>query len=205
MLQNKFLRPVAAVVLIGCLIIQTSCSTVQYREVKKETSTSISKVFKDEPIEAGVALTTAQTLQHAIKDDAQREAVADYVNVYASAFRSFTDAPTPDKVASELTKWIPKSAVEKHPEIYSLGIQLAAKQYAKYYPKLIKNKNVQKTISIMNKIATGLEYGTNGLTSNATLEPSPVPKPVVPITATPNIPITNPQLAEDKKWWQIWK
>ncbi len=143
------------VVLISLLSI--SCAST-YKKVEVSSVPSFQTVLKEEPVETGVALTTQTTLKYAVKSDAEREKVADYINVYAKAVRTITGSPTPEELKAELDLWIPKTVRENHPIITAASVSLIVSKYQKYYPSL-KGK-YQKTNEWLNKMATGLEYGS---------------------------------------------
>jgi hypothetical protein len=113
----------------------------------------------DQTIDTGIAIGVSTGLKMAIKDDAKRTVIADYIDVGAQSLRTVVGTPTPDELATLMTKWIPDNIKSEYPEVISFLVPTVISVYQSAYNKY--GKDSQKVRDLLARIATDLENGAS--------------------------------------------
>jgi hypothetical protein len=111
----------------------------------------------DQTIDTGIAIGVSTGLKMAIKDEAKRTMVADYIDVGAQSLRTVVGTPTPDELATLMTQWIPDNIKTEYPEVISFLVPTVISVYQSAYSKY--GKDSQKVRDLLARIATDLENG----------------------------------------------
>jgi hypothetical protein len=111
----------------------------------------------DQTIDTGIALGVSTGLRMAIKDEAKRATIANYIDVGAQSLRTVVGTPTPDELATLMTKWIPDNIKAEYPEVISFLVPTVLTVYQSAYEKY--GKDSQKVRDLLARIATDLENG----------------------------------------------
>ena len=138
--------------LIASLIIAGACA-IAPSGCKGPSGFQIS----DSQITLAVSTGTALTFRFALKDDAKRTMIANYVSAIAGAARSLTGNETPDQVAKVLTSRIPANVLADCPEIGSIVVPQVVSYYQTAKEKF--GSGTKEFLSRMNAVAAGLEQG----------------------------------------------
>ncbi len=111
----------------------------------------------DQAIDTGISLGVSTGLRLAIKDDAKRTVVADYIDVGAHSLRTVVGNPTPEELGELMTKWIPENIKQEYPQVISFLVPTVITVYQSAVAKY--GKDSQKVRDLLGRIATDLENG----------------------------------------------
>ncbi len=120
--------------------------------------------ISDQTIDTGIAIGVNTGLRMAIKDEAKRTMVANYIDVGASSLRTVVGTPTPEELATLMTKWIPDNIKSEYPEVISFLVPTVLTVYQSAYTKY--GKDSQKVRDLIARIATDLENGAANYVTN---------------------------------------
>lgn len=123
-----------------------------------------SAVSSDAAITSAVTVATTAGLR-LIPNASERNRIANYVDVGASALRTVTGTPTPQDLSDLIVKYIPTSIKDQYPEVVAFLVPLVVSQYKSAYDKY--GSNAAKVYQILNDIAVGLESGASSYASHS--------------------------------------
>ena len=139
-MKTKITAALLSVAIFTSPLLITSCTQQQ---------------FNDAAIIAAVTVATTTGLKMAVKDEARRTVIANYLDVYSTALRSITGDPTPEQLTAIVNQFIPQNVKDQYPELVTFAVPLIVSTYKQAYDKWGKDKSV----TYLNDIATGIEDG----------------------------------------------
>jgi hypothetical protein len=112
----------------------------------------------NDQITVAVSVGTGATLQYAIKDQAKRTIIANYVQYIATVVRTVTGSPTPSQLTSLIGNAVPSNVKVNYPELLTLVSPLIVSSYQLAYDKY--GADAAKIYPVLGAIALGLENGS---------------------------------------------
>jgi len=135
----------AAIITGAWMVAPTGCNNPAITDAAIVTATSVA---------------TSSALKLAIKDDAKRTLIANYIEgSYANGIRSITGNPSPDNFIAQLNAFIPPTVQQQFPELVTFVNPIALFAYQQAYSKY--NGDITKISQYLNDVATGLQNGAS--------------------------------------------